>query len=257
MAGCNRNAKTDSKALLTENDVYANVAYKNPIDSIVHCSENPIEMEEVYYFLFDNPDFVKESPNEGYYYDPDDDEYVLLWKDCGNFRIYSIPYISPHATLAFNFIQYKDNGEIDTIMLENIVGNVPMKDFQEVESTDGKKHYVLKSRVFVCHQGYVQTEIVTSFSVQNGRLVKDKLFQTATNSYDYIEVNNGQGYIPLDYNNLCLIQFTGFEDDDKSPSVVISEISEMGWPTGFGLKYHWNGSCFKYEGKCHYDANDM
>ena len=32
-------------------------------------------------------------------------------------------------------------------------------------------------------------------------------------------------------------------------------INENDWPTGYGLKYQWDGHCFQYVGKCKYDAN--
>ena len=48
-----------------------------------------------------------------------------------------------------------------------------------------------------------------------------------------------------------------FEWGDGTPTFVIAEINENDWPTGYGLKYKWNGNYFEYVGKCHYEANDI
>lgn len=232
--------------------------YDNPLDSIVHYTLADNRMEKVFEFLSSHPDFVNGKQDIGYHtysngvVEPSD----MLWKDCGKIRVYSIPLENIYTTLYYYIVQYKGTrGAIDTISLQDIDGH--MNEISEITSKDGKTYYLLSSDQFVQHSGTLLRETVYAFSLGKNGLVKEKLFHNKNGQYDHIEVNcGGQRYCPLDYSNISLIQLPGTEcDDSEVPTVILAMINENDWPTGYGLKYQWDGYCFQYVGKCKYDAD--
>ncbi len=232
-----------------------NPIFENPIDSIIGSTNVETRMEEVYKFLANYPDFINNSDSVGYYCLRDGTyDKIMIWKDCGLFRIYSIPCETLYASLCYNFIQYKDSGILDTFLLDDEKGG--MDEFFEVKSKNGEMYYVFKTSYIVCHQGLIRWEFISAFTIKNGHLVNEKLFHTNRASYDRIEVEaGGQRYAPLVYNELSLIGLSGFEEKKDIPTIVIEVVNDNDWPTGDGLKYEWDGSCFKYVGKCKYDAD--
>lgn len=233
------------------------LVYENPIDSIIHNTTEENRFEEVQSFLICHPDFVNNSDAVGYHrYLFDDPEKSVIWEDCEDIRVYSIPCPTLFATLNRNIIQFINDGTIDTQFLQDNEGG--LERLVSIKSKEGKTFYILKTSLHVEHQGLVAWEHINAFSEINGRLSKEDLFHTKTKSYDYIEVGcGGQRYLPLDFYDLVLICMCNFEDRYETPSVVFAEINNNDWPTGNGLKYSWNGSSFEYIGKCKYDANDI
>lgn len=235
--------------------------FDNPIDSVVRHTEVYDRFEDVYNYIVSHPDFVANSDSVGYhYYACNDYETTLLWKDCGDIRVYSIPWETAHSALGYNIVQIKSkNGEykLDTAFLNDETGR--MDNLFKVRSRTGKTYYILRTSTITIHQGAIKWENINAFSVDNGKLVKEKLFHTKTRQYDVIELEcGGQRYLPIDYDNIDLICLDNFEGgSDDVPVVVIAEINENDWPTGYGLKYKWNGEWFEYVGKCRYDADEM
>ena len=228
--------------------------YNNPIDSIVQNTEVDVRFDEVYSYLVSHPDFITDSDNHAYRGD------ALLWKDCGNIRIYSIPWESIYSALGNNIVQIKGkacNNRLDTAFLRDNVGR--MDNLFKVTNQVGKTYYILKTSTFTVHQGVIQWECICAFSIEKGKLVKEKLFHSKSGQHDVIEVEcGGQRELPLYYDNVILICLDNIEEeDDGVPVVVIAEINKNDWPTGYGLKYQWNGNWFEYVGKCLYDVNDI
>lgn len=244
--------KVDGDGVDTVQD--AGRSFDNPIDSIIHSVHIWDCYEEVCRYLLNHPDFVKRSDTVGYYQLDDDFEPDLLWKDEGDVRVYSIPSELHYALLSRNIIQDKKTGALDTLSLQDEMGC--MKDFNKIKSTEGKTYYVLRTSVFVVHQGANLRETLSAFSIENGTLVNEKIFRTKNANYDQIEVDcGGQRYCPLSFDQIDLVGLFNFEESDDVPTVVITNINENYWPTGDGLKYQWDGHCFQYVGKCKYDAN--
>lgn len=235
--------------------------FDNPIDSIVQHTEVYNCFEYVYSYLVSHPDFVANSDSVGYhYYACNDYETAFLWKDCGDIRVYSIPWETVHSALGYNIVQIKGKDgkyKLDTVFLNDETGR--MDNLFKVTCRTGKTYYILRTSTFTFHQGAIKWEKISAFSVDNGKLVKEKLFHTKTRQYDAIELEcGGQRYIPIDYDNIDLICLDNFEgESDGVPVIVIAEINENDWPTGYGLKYQWNGEWFEYVGKCRYDADEM
>lgn len=229
--------------------------FDNEIDSIVENTDNERLFDELYGFLISHPDFVANrdtmrhySWGEGY-----------LWKNCGEIRVYSIPWWPDHYSVyGRNIVQLKGmDGKyrLDTAFLEEEVGL--MDELLTIRSREGKTYYIMKTSASTIHQGYSVWESIRAFSIKNGRLSKEKLLHAKSGNYDAIEVLcGGQRYMPLNYNEVMLICLDNFEDRIYgAPTVVIAEINENDWPTGYGLKYEWNGEWFEYVGKCHYDTD--
>lgn len=235
--------------------------FDNPIDSIVQHTEVYDCFEDVYSYLVSHPDFIVNSDSIGYhYYACNNWENTLLWKDCGDIRVYSIPWESIHSALGYNIVQIKGKDgkyTLDTAFLNDETGR--MDNLFTVTNQTGKMYYILKTHALTIHQGATQWEYIRAFSIENDKLIMEKLFHTKTRQYDVIEIEcGGQRSLPLDYGNVDLICLDNFEgENDDAPVVVIAEINENDWPTGFGLKYQWNGDWFEYVGKCHYDVNDV
>jgi len=231
--------------------------YDNPLDSIVHYTLADNRMEKVFKFLSSHPDFVNSKQDIGYHtysngvVEPSD----MLWKDCGKVRVYSIPLESIYTTFYYYIVQYKGvQGVIDTLSLQDVEEH--MKELIEIKSKDGKRYYLLATNQFVEHQGTFLRETIYAFSLGKDGLVKENLFHSKNGQYDHIEVNcGGQRYCPLDYSSISLIQMPGSECNiTEVPTVILAMINENDWPTGYGLKYQWDGYCFQYIGKCKYDA---
>ncbi|MBO7490642.1 MAG: hypothetical protein J6T88_10225 [Bacteroidales bacterium] len=255
MASCGSNKNNESE----QTDDYC---FDNPIDSIVvHNADVSNLFDEVYGYLDSHPDFPSNSDSVGYhYYACNDLDGALLWKECGNVRVYSIPWESIHSALGYNIVQIKDKDgsyRLDTTFLNGDAGR--MDNLFKITNQMGKTFYLLKTSAFTLHQGATRMECISAFSVENGKLAKENLFHTKSWQYDRIEVEcGGQRELPLDYSDIVLICMDNFEEDNgATPLVVIAEINENDWPTGYGLKYRWNGDWFEYAGKCRYDADEI
>lgn len=231
--------------------------YENSIYSIVQNTDEDIRFDEVYSYLTTYLDFINKSDSIGYHrYTSDDCDRGVLWKDCGDIRIYSIPCPSMYSYYCRNIVQFKETGRIDTSFLNDNAGE--MERLYRIKNKSGKDFYILKTRLDVQHQGTIAWEYISAFSIEKGQLVKEKLFHTRSMQYDMIEVEcGGQRYIPLDFEDIVLIGMDYFEWGESTPTFVIAEINENDWPTGYGLKYLWNGNYFEYVGKCHYEADDI
>lgn len=254
MVACGNKGNNDA-------DIVDECYVDNPIDSILHNTDVFNRFDAVYNYLSSHPEFLSKSDSIGYYYYAcDDNDRALLWKECGDIRVYSIPWESIHSALGYNIVQIKGTDgkyRLDTTFLNECMGR--MDNLFKITNRTGKTYYLLKTNIMSMHQGTTKLEYVNVFSIENGRLVKESLFHTKTKQYDVIEVEcGGQRYLPLDYSYVSLICMENFEEDeDYAPVVVIAEINENDWPTGYGLKYQWNGDWFEYVGKCHYDSDDM
>lgn len=176
--------------------------------------------------------------------------------------IYSIPFDENcgHAVYCRNIIRYKNNENqtvVDTVLLYDDIGAVV--DMYRVTAINGKPYYLAKTEFGALNQGIVVMETIHALSFnEKGELVKVPLFKTRKASYDEITVScGGQRWLPLDFDELCLV-FVDAESDNKDiQRIVLVEINENDWPTGYGLEYTWNGNCFAYQGKCKYDANEF
>lgn len=112
-------------------DKYKKLAYANPIDSIVQVMEDVRtnddfiafnrNLEKIYDYLVAHPDFVQSSDSIGRKEYRDENEVYMLWKDCGNIRLYSIPYSTWRGVIYRNIIQFRDNGNIDTSFFEDVI----------------------------------------------------------------------------------------------------------------------------------------
>lgn len=231
-------------------------SFDNPIDSIVHSTQVDTRVAEVLKYLSSHPDFVNCSKSIGYN-TIDGEVYsdYMLWKDCGEVRVYTIPLESNYTTCFYNIVQYReDKGVIDTVSLQNI--DEGMNDLLEIKSKNEKTYYLLTTDQYIEHQGSILIESIYAFSLGKDRLAKEKLFHTQNGQYDHIKVNcGGQRYCPLCFGQIDLVDLFNFEESDDAPTIVITNINENDWPTGDGLKYQWDGHCFQYVGKCKYDAN--
>lgn len=235
--------------------------FDNPIDSIVQHTDASNRFDEVYRYLLSHPGFIDSSDAVGfYYYACNEMENAPLWIDCGDIRLYSIPWESIHSALAYNIVQIKGKTGEDGLDTQFLKDNQSRMDYLfKVTDRMGKTYYVLKTNYFVSHQGVTYEEGLCAFSLENGQLVKEKLFHARSGQYDAIEVEcGGHRYLPLDFSDVVLICLDNVDEDDNGvPVVVVAEINTNGWPTGFGLKYQWTGDCFEYVGKCHYDAEGI
>lgn len=224
--------------------------FDNPIDSIVYTTRGQHRVVSVYLYLVEHPDFINNSDS----YRRDTIGSSFLWKDCGEIRVYAIPYNEMYEYNADYIVQYKNDGRYDCVSLEDLSG--VMKDLRTIKGQDGTVYYVFISQLGVCRQGVHVQGYISAYSIKDSCLVKEKLFRTSKEQYDRIEVTCG-GELPLDHDRLCLITFNTTNDSDKEVSFVVTELNDNYWPTGYGFKYRWNGSYFDYVGKCHYNANDL
>lgn len=176
--------------------------------------------------------------------------------------IYSIP-INEYCGYAIgcrNIIRYMNNKNqmvVDTILLHEDEGTI--MDLYRVTTTDGKPYYLVKTEFGVLHQGNIVSETIHALSFnEKGELVKVPLFKTRKASYDEITVScGGQRWLPLNFEELCLVYVDDYFGDKNIQRIVLAEINDNDWPTGYGLEYTWNGNCFAYQGKRKYDANEF
>lgn len=176
--------------------------------------------------------------------------------------IYSIP-INEYCGYAIgcrNIIRYMNNKNqmvVDTILLHEDEGTI--MDLYRVTTTDGKPYYLVKTEFGVLHQGIIVSETIHALSFnEKGELVKVPLFKTRKASYDEITVScGGQRWLPLNFEELCLVYVDDNFGDKNIQRIVLAEINDNDWPTGYGLEYTWNGNCFAYQGKRKYDANEF
>lgn len=230
--------------------------YTNPIDSIIHNTEERTRFAEVCKYLTAHPEFVGHSSSAGYHrYSCDSLEAMPLWKDCEAIRVYSIPCPFMYATSSHNIIQFRDSGKIDSLCLEDNIGQ--LNKLYALKGANGDVHYILKTNASALRHSDVIEEYICAFTFKNGQFAKEKLFHANGKQYDNIEVSFGEnGYRPVAYSELVLISLNHFDDGEKAPAFVIAEINDNSWPTGYGLKYQWNGDWFEYVGKCPYNADD-
>ena len=256
IASCGSNKNNDYEK--TEECIY-----ENPIDSIVQNTEEDVRFNEVYNYLTTHPDFIGHSDSIAYQRfsceGNADYDRCMLWKDCGDIRVYSIPCPSVYSSLASyccNIVQHKKTGIIDTVFLHDNFGG--MECLYKIKNKSGKTIYIIKTRLDIEHQGIIVWEYINAFSIDNGKLENENMFYAKSGQYNSIEVEcGGQRYLPLEYNDVVLIYLDNFDRNDEDVStVVIAEINENDWPTGYGLKYQWNGNWFEYTGKCLYDLDE-
>lgn len=250
------NNQNDNQQQVDEKSIY-----ENPIDSLVdymeevrttedyiHFSRNP---DVIYEYLTTHPDFLKNSDSNGY-----TSSQYLLWRDCGDIRVYTIPYSTNRGVVYRNFIQFKDDGRVDTSFLyeeDNLGG---MYKIAQIKDNKGKTHYLLFTQYLYNHCGRYYEERVRAFSIENGCLVRDGLFHEKGKIYDELDANCGSAAvdIPLDFDCVCLLCYENGEYTKDSVMLIISDVDGI-WPTCSGSKYLWNGEYFKYVGGCTYCAN--
>lgn len=191
-----------------------------------------------------------------------DMDYPIDSATMGRISIYSIPSdeYCGYANYYRNTIKYrnyKNQTVLDSMLLHDDFGSIV--DIYQVSASNGKPYYLVKTEFGVLHQGIVVTETIHALSFnEKGELVKVPLFKTRKASYDEITVScGGQRWLPMDYDELCLIYVDADFDNNNIERILLTEINENDWPTGYGLEYTWNGNCFAYQGKCKYDANEF
>lgn len=240
----------------SDTDELEECVYENPIDSIIHNTDEEVRFDVVYNYLIAHPNFVKQSDSVGYHkYSYDDYKECVVWKDCEDIRVYSIPCPLMYATYSRNIVQYHNNESLDTISLQDEFGQ--LDELFKIKNDKGYEYYILKTKAYAIRHGEVVEEYISAFSIQDNQLKKEKLFHANGKQYDIIEVVCGEErHPPLDYSNIVLISLKHFDDNDGVPMFVIAEINNNDWPTGYGLKYQWNGNWFEYVGKCPYNVDD-
>lgn len=192
----------------------------------------------------------------------EDMDYPIDSATMGRISIYSIPSdeYCGYANYYCNTIKYrnyKNQTVLDTMLLHDDFGSIV--DIYQVSASNGKPYYLVKTEFGVLHQGIVVSETIHALSFnEKGELVKVPLFKTRKASYDEITVScGGQRWLPMDFDELCLIYVDADFDNNNIERILLAEINENDWPTGYGLEYTWNGNCFAYQGKCKYDANEF
>lgn len=252
LASCGHGGDSASR----QEDQQDRCPYENPIDSIIHNTEERTRFAEVCKYLIEHPEFVGRSSSAGCHrYSCDSPETMPLWKDCEAIRLYSIPCPFMYATSSHNIIQLRDSGGIDSLSLKDNIGQ--LNKLHALKDTHGNVHYILKTNASAIRHCDVIEEYICAFTFQNGRFTKERLFHANGKQYDNIEVSFGEdGYRPVAYSELVLISLNHFEDGEETPAFAIAEINNNGWPTGYGLKYQWNGDWFEYVGKCPYNVDD-
>lgn len=192
----------------------------------------------------------------------EDMDYPIDSATMGQISIYSIPSdeYCGYANYYRNTIKYKNYKNqtvLDTMLLHDDFGSIV--DIYQVSASNGKPYYLVKTEFGVLHQGIVVSETIHALSFnEKGELVKVPLFKTRKASYDEITVScGGQRWLPMNFDELCLIYVDADFDNKNIERILLAEINENDWPTGYGLEYTWNGNCFAYQGKCKYDANEF
>lgn len=192
----------------------------------------------------------------------EDMDYPIDSATMGRISIYSIPSdeYCGYANYYRNTIKYrnyKNQTVLDSMLLHDDFGSIV--DIYQVSASNGKPYYLVKTEFGVLHQGIVATETIHALSFnEKGELVKVPLFKTRKASYDEITVScGGQRWLPMDFDELCLIYVDADFDNNNIERILLAEINENDWPTGYGLEYTWNDNCFAYQGKCKYDANEF
>lgn len=180
----------------------------------------------------------------------------------GRISIYSVlcDEYSSYAVYCRNTILYKNNKNqlvVDTVLLHNDLGTI--KDMYQVTDSNGRPYYLVKTEFGVLHQGIIESVTIHALSFnEKDELVKAPLFKTKKASYDEITVScGGQRWLPINFGELCLIYVDDDFDNRSIERIVLAEINENDWPTGYGLEYTWNGNYFAYQGKCNFDANEF
>lgn len=240
--------------------------YENPIDSIVQYIENirtgderrlfVTNLERVYDYLVKHPNFINNSDSIGYISYKFDNIRCALWRDCGDIRVYTIPYSTNRGVIYRNIVQFKDDGRADTSFLyeeDNLGG---MYDIIQLKDKNGKTHYLLFTQYLYDYCGRYYEEGVRAFSIEKECLMRDGLFHKNKKAYDELGASCGTPAteIPLDFEYVRLIYYNDSEYTDNIPTLIISETDGC-WPTCNGFKYLWNGECFEYVDKCTYAAN--
>lgn len=188
LLSCRHNVNSSQNQDTETNDDV--VLCENPIDSIIHNTLTSNCFTAVYDYLIENPDFLTASEKIGYHnLRYDESPNVMIWKELGGIRIYSIPEESNYTTYCHNIVQIKcgDRIRIDTAFLNDNVGWI--EDLFEIKGQDSKNYYILKTCIYIAHQGDIYNEYLNAFSLEEGHLVKEKIFHANGMQYDKIEVS--------------------------------------------------------------------
>lgn len=192
----------------------------------------------------------------------EDMDYPIDSATIGQISIYSIPSdeYCGYADYCRNTIKYKNDKNqtvLDSMLLHDDFGSIV--NIYQVFASNGKPYYLVKTEFGVLHQGIIVSETIHALSFnEKGELVKVPLFKTRKASYDEITVScGGQRWLPLNFEELCLVYVDDNFGDKNIQRIVLAEINDNDWPTGYGLEYTWNGNCFAYQGKRKYDANEF
>ena len=255
---CNNSKSFEQDAQNTQPDYSIEYypEYDNPIDSITQSVYVENCVKEVYQYIVSHPGFIENSQSTGTC--TTNCSNGTAWVTLDGISIYSIPFDEECGYYVYrrNMVQYKNNENqwvVDTVILHDDVGE--LSKIYKKNASNGKSYYLLITEFDVMRQGESHVETIYSFSIdEKGELVREPLFKTKKASYDEITVAcGGQRWLPLAFDELCLIYCEG--DEDNIQHIKLAEINENDWPTGLGLDYVWNGCCFEYKGKCKYDAN--
>lgn len=241
------------------------LVFANPIDSLVYYMEQERDEDDyidfnrdprkVYEYLMAHPDFVKNSDSIGHKNHRSRYETYLLWKDCGDIRIYSIPYETFHGIAYRTIVQYKEDCRVDTSFFEEEIAG--MEDIYQIVDRKGKKHYFLITRYYYEFDGDVLYQGINAFSVENGDLVDDSVFYKDGKFTAGLGEQCGDMAEPIlvDLEGLSLVYFIE-ADDYYPPRLIIAETTPQ-WPTGKGFRYRWNGFYFEYVGIGRYNCNGV
>lgn len=253
-----------NSAFLDEPD---SMVFYNPIDSIVYVMESErsdedilifrMNPEKIYHYLITHPDFIKNSDNVGYKNQLAEYEAPLLWKDCGEIRLYSIPYSSNRGLIYRTIVQFKGDGRVDTSFFseDDIYG---LEDLFQLQDKKGKTHYILITRYYYEYFGTLFSQEISSFVIEDGKLVNDEIFHMEGEKVGKIGCSCGymSEPVPLDLEALNMILYEDDKEMTDTPVIIIAETTPI-WPTGQGMKFQWNGNFFEYVGKCKYHANNL
>ena len=239
--------------------------FANPIDSLVYYMEKERDEDDyiefnrdprkIYEYLMTHPDFVKNSDSIGHKNYRSRYETYLLWKDCGDIRLYSIPYETNRGMAYRTIVQYREDGRVDTSFFEDELGG--MEDIHQIVDRKGRKHYFLITRYYYEYDGDVLYHGINAFSIENGDLVDDSVFYKDGRFTAGLGEQCGDMAEPIlvDLEGLNLVDFIE-ADDYYPPRIIVAETSPV-WPTGNGFRYRWNGFYFEYVGIGRYNCNGV
>lgn len=129
----------------------------------------------------------------------------MLWKDCGDIRVYSIPYETNRGMAYRTIVQYREDGRVDTSFFEEEIAG--MEDIHQIVDRKGKKHCFLITRYYYEYNGDVLYHGISAFSVENGDLVDDRVFYKDGKFTNGLGVQGGDitEPVPLDFERILLV----------------------------------------------------